>query len=56
MQMTIKQLADELGVSKTTINRAVVKLGWKDKILKFSKWGTDIFFPKHKSFKSKRKY
>ena len=34
MQMTIKQLADELGVSKTTINRAVVKLGWKDKIFK----------------------
>ena len=34
MQMTIKQLADELGVSKTTINRAVIKLGWKDKIYK----------------------
>ena len=32
--MTIKQLADELGVSKTTINRAVMKLGWKDKIYK----------------------
>ena len=32
--MTIKQLADELGVSKTTINRAVIKLGWKDKIYK----------------------
>ena len=34
MQMTIKQLADELGVSKTTINRAVIKLGWKDKVFK----------------------
>ena len=34
MEMTIKQLADELGVSKTTVNRAVRKLGWKDELCK----------------------
>ena len=34
MEMTIKQLADELGVSKTTISKAVLILGFNGKLHK----------------------
>ena len=34
MEMTIKQLADELGVSKTTISKAVLVLGFNGKLHK----------------------
>lgn len=34
MEMTIKQLADELGVSKTTISKAVLVLGFNEKLHK----------------------
>ena len=34
MEMTIKQLADELSVSKSTIGRAIVQLGLQDKLCK----------------------
>ena len=36
MEMTIKQLADELGVSKTTISKAVLVLGFNGKLHKVS--------------------
>ena len=34
MEMTIKQLADELAVSKSTIGRAIVQLGFQDQLCK----------------------
>ena len=34
MEMTIKQLADELDVSKSTIGRAIVQLGFQDQLCK----------------------
>ena len=34
MEMTIRQLADELSVSKSTIGRAIVQLGLQDKLCK----------------------
>ena len=34
MEMTIKQLADELAVSKSTISRAIVQLGFQDQLCK----------------------
>ena len=34
MEMTIKQLADELSVSKSTIGRAIVQLGFQDQLCK----------------------
>ena len=39
MEMTIKQLADELAVSKSTIGRAIVQLGFQDQLCKI---GSDI--------------
>ena len=34
MEMTINQLADELAVSKSTIGRAIVQLGFQDQLCK----------------------
>ena len=34
MEMTIRQLADELSVSKSTIGRAIVQLGFQDQLCK----------------------
>ena len=34
MEMTIKQLADELAVSKSTIGRAIVQLGFQEQLCK----------------------
>ena len=53
MEMTIKQLANELGVCKQTVNNAILQLNLQDTLHKVG--NINIFFPKRKFYKSNRK-